>query len=69
MVLIIVSNIDVGLPNQEDKISNGNIKIRYDMKYKTIIDINSLTFIFTFIKIKKQQTCKNNNYYSNIIIY
>ena len=24
---------------------------------------------FTFIKIKKQQTCKDNNYYSNIIIY
>ena len=63
------SNIEVGLPNQEDKTSNGNIKIKYDMKYKTIIDINSLTFIFTFIKIKKQQTCKNNNYYSNIIIY
>ena len=34
-MLIIASNIEVGLPNQEDKISNGNIKIRYDMQYKT----------------------------------
>ena len=53
VVLIIAPNIEVGLPNQEDKTSNGNIKIRYDIKYKIIIDINSLTFIFTFIKIKK----------------
>ena len=40
------------LPNQEDKISNGKMKIKYETTNKIKREINALTVFLTFIKIK-----------------
>ena len=57
MVPISASNNDVGLPDQDNKISNGKIKIKQETTNKTIREIKMLNIFFTFIKIKKHKSC------------
>ena len=47
-----------GLPNQDDRISNGKMKIKYEITNNITKDIKALTIFFTFIKIKKHQSCR-----------
>ena len=57
-----------GFPNQDDRISKGKMKIKYEITNKINKDIKALIIFFTFIKIKKHQSCRYDYYYSNIII-
>ena len=68
-MVIKTSNSEVGLPSQLDKTSNGNIKIKYEMKYREMIDKITLTLIFGLIEVKKKEARKYNYKYSEIIIY
>ena len=62
------SNNEVGLPNQDDKISNGKIKITYENTNKIMREINALVIFWTFIKIKKYYSCRYDYQYPYIII-
>ena len=52
------SNNEVRLPNQDDRISNGKIKITYENTNKIMRETNALVIFWTFIKIKKYYSCR-----------
>ena len=58
VVPIKASDKDVELPNQDNKISNGKTKIKYETTNKIIREINELIIFLTFIKIKKYYSCR-----------